>query len=131
MAQNEDVVRRVYESWGAGDIPGPVELLDPDIEYVNPVGAIEPGTRSGVAAFTAALETVFEAYEYWRTEVESLEPIGDHVVAVVAYTLKGRGSGLEIRGRESALWTLRDGKVLRYEWFHGVDDARSAAEAGR
>lgn len=123
-------MRRFYDAWARGEIPGPLELLDPAVEYVNPAGAIEPGTRRGVAAFTAALETVFEAYEYWLTDVESLERIGDQVVAVVGYTLKGRGSGLEIRGRESALWTLREGKVLRYEWFHGVDDARTAT-AGR
>ena len=123
---SEDVVMRFYDAWARGEIPGPLELLDPEVEYVNPAGAIEPGTRRGVAAFTAALETVFEAYEYWRTEIESLERIGDQVVAVVSYTLKGRGSGLEIRGRESALWTLREGKVLRYEWFHGVDDAHTA-----
>jgi ketosteroid isomerase-like protein len=30
---------------------------------------------------------------------------------------------LEIEGRESALWTLRDGRVVRYEWFHDADDA--------
>ena len=126
---NEDVVQRFYDAWARREIPGPLELLDPEVEYVNPAGAIEPGTRRGVAAFTAALETVFEAYEYWRTDVESLECIGDHVVAVVSYTLKGRGSGLEVRGRESALWTLRKGKVLRYEWFHGVDDARTARAA--
>jgi ketosteroid isomerase-like protein len=123
---NEDVVRRFYDAWARGEIPGPLELLDPEVEYANPAGAIEPGTRRGVAAFTAALETVFEAYEYWRTEIESLERIGDQVVVVVSYSMKGRGSGLEISGRESALWTLREGKVLRYEWFHGVDDAHTA-----
>jgi ketosteroid isomerase-like protein len=126
---NEDVVRRFYDAWARGEIPGPLELLDPEVEYVNPAGAIEPGTRRGIAGFTGALETVFEAYEYWRTEVESLERIGEQVVAVVSYSMKGRGSGVEISGRESALWTLRDGKVLRYEWFHGVDDARTAIAA--
>ena len=29
-------------------------------------------------------------------------------------------------GTESSLWTLRDGKVVRYEWFHGPDDAFKA-----
>ena len=45
--------------------------------------------------------------------------MGNTVVAVLTYRTKGRGSGVEIEGRESALWTLRDGKVVRYEWFHG------------
>ena len=34
---------------------------------------------------------------------------------------------VEVEGRESALFTLRDGKVVRYEWFHEPDDAYAAA----
>ena len=30
-------------------------------------------------------------------------------------------------GRESALWTLRDGRVVRYAWFHEPADALEAA----
>jgi hypothetical protein len=32
-----------------------------------------------------------------------------------------------MEGRESALWTLRNGKVTRYAWFHEPDDAYEAA----
>ena len=51
MNDNVEIVRRIYEAWGRGDIPGPVELFDENVEYVNPVGAIEPGTRTGMAEF--------------------------------------------------------------------------------
>ena len=126
---NAEIVRRFYETWSRGELPGPADCMDPDIEYVNPEGAIEPGTRRGIAEFSAALSKTFEAWEYWRAEPEELREVGDHVVAVLTYRTKGRGSGVEIEGRESALWTLRDGKVIRYEWFHGVDDAAAAARA--
>ena len=36
------------------------------------------------------------------------------------------GLDLEVEGRESALWTVRDGKVTRYAWFHGATDALEA-----
>lgn len=52
---------------------------------------------------------------------------GDRVAAVVRYRARGWSSGVEIEGRESALWTFRDGKVVRYEWFHGPEDAFRAA----
>lgn len=120
---NEDVVRRIYDAWARDDRPGPAELLDPGVEYVNPPGAIEPGTRRGLAAFAAAVEKVFEAWEYWRADIERIDSEGDRVAVAVRYTARGRGSGMEIEGRESALWTLRDGRVVRYEWFHGADDA--------
>ena len=44
---------------------------------------------------------------------------------------RGRGSGVVVEGRESALWSVRDGKVTRYEWFHGPEDAMEALELGR
>jgi uncharacterized protein len=125
-ASNAEIVRRFYEAWSDDDIPGPIELLHPDVEYVNPAGAIEPGTRHGLDAFTQASRKVLDAWDYWRCEIEELTEVGDKVVAVVRYWTRGRGSGVEIEGRESALWTFRDGKVVRYEWFHGVDDAAAA-----
>jgi ketosteroid isomerase-like protein len=124
---NAQTVRRFYEAWSQDEIPGPVELLDPDVEYVNPDGAIEPGTRRGLDAFTKAMRHVLDAWEYWRCEIESLTPVDDKIVAVVRYRTRGKGSGVEIEGRESALWTLRDGKVIRYQWFHDAEDAAAAA----
>ena len=44
----------------------------------------------------------------------------------VHYRARGRGSGAEVEGHESALFTFRDGKVVRYEWFHGETDAFEA-----
>jgi ketosteroid isomerase-like protein len=127
-AQNLDVVRRIYAAWSRDEFPGPTDLMDPDIEYVNPAGAVEPGIRTGLPAFTKILD----AWEFWRAEPECLEPVDDQVVAVVRYRARGRGSGVEVQGLESAVWTLRDGKVIRYEWFYGPDDAFKAVglEAG-
>jgi ketosteroid isomerase-like protein len=124
---NAEIVRLFYEAWSAGEVPGPTEHMHADVEYVNPGGAIEPGTRRGVAAFTDAVQKTFDAWEYWRAEPEELNEVGDSVVAVVRYRTRGRGSGVEIEGRESALWTFRGGKVVRYAWFHGVEDAFEAA----
>ena len=46
---------------------------------------------------------------------------------MVRYRARGRGSGVALEGRESALWTLRDGKVTRYAWFHEPAEALEAA----
>ena len=126
---NAEIVRRFYAQWWQGDLTGPREHMHPDIEYVNPHGAIEPGTRRGIDEFLAVMEKIFDTFEYWRATPEELHEVGDQVVAVLTYRLRGRASGVEITGRESALWTFRDGKVVRYEWFHGPDDAARAAGA--
>jgi ketosteroid isomerase-like protein len=101
--------------------------MDPEIEYVNPAGAVEPGTRRGIGAFTTAVEGVLEGWETWAVEPEQFTAVGDQVAVVVGYRARGRASGVEVEGRESALWTLRDGKVRRYAWFHEPADALEAA----
>jgi ketosteroid isomerase-like protein len=125
---NVAVVRSFYDSWGRDQFPGPVELMHREVEYVNPAGAVEPGTRRGLAAFSRAVEGVLEGWETWEMEPEEFRAVGDEQVALVLrYRARGRGSGVEVEGRESALWTLRDGKVVRYAWFHGPGDALEAA----
>ncbi len=124
---NVEVVQRFYDQWSEEGFPGPIELMDPEIEYVNPTGAVEPGTRRGLDAFSRAVERTLEGWEAWEMEPEEFTVVGDRVAVVVRYRARGRGSGLEVEGRESALWTLRDGKVLRYAWFHEPGDALEAA----
>ena len=86
-------------------------MLDAEIEYVNPPGAVEPGTRSGLAAFSRAVEQVFvEGWESWRFEPERFTPCGDRVAVVLRYWARGRESRVEVEGQLSALWTLREGR---------------------
>ena len=93
--ENAEIVRRFYEAWARKD-PGPNELMDPAVEYVNPAGAIEPGVRRGRAAFSKAVKAVFDGWEIWQAEPERLTAAGDHVVVVLRYRARGRGSGVEI-----------------------------------
>ena len=64
--ENVEIVRGIYDAWARYEFPGPADVLDAQIEYVNPVGAIEAGTRTGVAAFSRAVVEVFvEGWESW------------------------------------------------------------------
>ena len=125
--ENVEIVRGIYDAWARNEFPGPAHVFDAQIEYVNPAGAIEPGTRVGLAAFSRAVEQVFvEGWESMRYEPERFTPCGDRVAVVLRYRARGRGSGVEVEGRISALWTIRGGKVVRFEWFHGSAEALEA-----
>lgn len=125
--ENVEIVRRMYDAMERDVFPDEVaDLLDPGIEYVNPPEAVEPGTREGLAEFLRAVEKLFEGWESWRARPEQLRSVGNQVAAVIRYEARGRESGVAMEGRESALWTLRDGRVVRYEWFHGPDQALDA-----
>jgi ketosteroid isomerase-like protein len=125
--ENVKVVQSFYRAWDRGEFPGPIELMDPEIEYVNPAGAVEPGTRQGRAAFSRAVEKVFEGQDTWQIDPEQFIREGERVAVVVRYRAHWRASGVDVEAHESALWTIRHGKVVRYEWFHGPNDALEAA----
>ena len=129
--QNVEVVRALYDAWARDEFPGPIELPDPEIEYFNPEGAVEPGIRHGLDEFTSALQRVFEGWATWRMKPERFESVGNQVAVVLRYTARGRSSGVEVEGRESALWTLRDGRVVRYAWFHDPQEALEAVGLSR
>ncbi|HEX8855163.1 MAG TPA: nuclear transport factor 2 family protein [Thermoleophilaceae bacterium] len=124
---NVEIVRRVYEAWARDELPGPARLFDAEIEYVNPPNAVEPGTRHGLAAFSRAVHDAFEGWETWEIEPERFIPVGERVAVVVRYRAHWQTSGVDVVAHESALWTVRGGKVVRYEWFHGPHDALEAA----
>ena len=124
--ENVKVVEDLFEGWALGEFPGRIDLLDPDVEYVNPDGAIEPGVRQGIDGFIAAMDSVLQAWTVWRMHPERLVAVAEKVAVVIRYEAQARSSGLTMEGRESALVTLRRGKVARYEWFHGPDDALEA-----
>ena len=78
--------------------------------------------------FRGAVEKVFEGWATWDMEPEQLVAVRNQVAVVVRYRAHGRTSGVELEGHESALFTLRAGKIVRYQWFHDPGEALSAAD---
>jgi ketosteroid isomerase-like protein len=83
--ENVEIVRSFYDAWARHESPGPIELMDREIEYVNPAGAVEPGTRQGVAAFSRAVGKVFDGWEAWEVELEKFTEVGDQVAVILRY----------------------------------------------
>ena len=87
--ENVEIVRAIYAAWLEGESAR--DFIDPDVEYVNPPDAVEPGTRRGRRAFAG----IRDAYVHVRIEPEEFIDAGDDVV--VALT-RGRSVSLENTG---------------------------------
>jgi ketosteroid isomerase-like protein len=120
--RNVEIVRSIYAAWLQAESAG--SMIDPEIEYVNPPDAVETGTRRGRKAFAG----IRDAYDDVRVEPEELIDAGDDEVVVIArVTGKGHGSGVEIDRRQGYVWTIRDGKAIRFRWFNDPEQAFEAA----
>ena len=125
--ENVEIVRRIYASWTPGSSPAESNLMHPDIEWDNPSDALEPGTRVGIEAFTAITRGLDNTIRDLRMEVERLIDAGDRVVVIATMRGQGSASGVAIERRHGSVWTIRDGKAVRFQWFHEPDDALEAA----
>ncbi|HEX2344648.1 MAG TPA: nuclear transport factor 2 family protein [Vicinamibacterales bacterium] len=125
--ENVEIVRRIYRE-GLID-RDPKRLLDhfatPDIEYVDPPEAVDPGTRRGRTEVLLALRRARQSSASYRHELHELFDLGDTVVAA-ASRHSGRPSSSEIQ-EEAHTWTLRDGKVVRFDRGLNLKSALEAA----
>lgn len=130
-AANVEVVRRIYLAWGQGRERDARELLDPDIEWVNPPDAVEPGTRRGLEDFTAALAMVTDTFDQPDFEIEELLEAGEQVVVIGVLRGRGQSSGIAVERRQGYVWTIRDGRAVRMAWFNDAEEALEAAGLSR
>jgi ketosteroid isomerase-like protein len=126
-ADQSEIVRRVYDAWTRGDRQAAVRLLHPDVEYVSPPDAVEPGTRRGMEGWEQATRSVAEMFSETAFTIERLIEEGDRVVAVTEIRFRGRSSGAEAARRQGHVWTFSEGKVARLEWFNEPEQAFAAA----
>jgi ketosteroid isomerase-like protein len=126
--ENVEIVRHIYES-GLFD-RDPEELLrlaTADVEYVNPPYAVEPGVRRGLVAVAQAMRRFAEVWDESRHELRELYDCGDIVVAAVSWHILSRGSERALVNKEAHTWTLRGGRIARFEWGQDLGKALDAA----
>jgi ketosteroid isomerase-like protein len=119
-------VEAVLAAFRRRDAEAMLDLNHPDAEWVNPDYAIEPGTRRGRDELRRAIERIFEFFE--AIDVESMERTPDgRILVVTRVRSRGIGGGPGIEGLTGTLYTVRDGLLVRYEWFRSPEEARDAA----
>jgi uncharacterized protein len=119
--ENVEIVRSIYAAWLAGSSAR--GLMDPDIEYVNPPDAIETGTLHGPASFGL----IRDVYDDLEVRPERFVDAGDEVVVVATLTATSRGARVPIERRQGYVWTVRDGRAVRFRWFNTAREALAAA----
>jgi ketosteroid isomerase-like protein len=113
---NVEIVGWIFEQVFGGRRVDP-ELLAPDVEWVNPAEAVEPGTRRGPEEFNRAVANVFAAWDDVRFDTERLIDNGDEVVALGRLRGHIHGPGMEVESPHGQIWTFQDGRATRMRWF--------------
>jgi ketosteroid isomerase-like protein len=120
---NVETLRRGYAALNRGDLSAVLELLDPDIEWHEPAHSPDAGTHRGRDSFERFLRGWMESFDGFRVEPERVVERGEDIVAVVHQTGTGRASGLEVEARLAHVWTVANGRAIRWEAVPDIDAA--------
>ena len=109
-----ETLKRGYAALNRGDLSVVLDLLDPDIEWHELVGAPRRALIVGATASSASF-VGGSSFDQFRVEPERVVQRGDQLVAVVRQTGAGRSSGVQVETRLAHVWTIADRKAVRWE----------------
>jgi ketosteroid isomerase-like protein len=128
--ENVEIVRGLYDAWARGDESAFLELFDPEIEVEvvsTDTDTVDfAGTYRGHAGLRTMLAGFWDFFDDPRVEVDECIPVGDEVIVAVHFYARGKRSGAEVDMHAGQVWTLRDGKAVRWRLFASRRDALEA-----
>jgi ketosteroid isomerase-like protein len=110
-----EALRRGYEALNSGDLSVVLELLDPEMEWHEPQPSPDAGTHRGRDSFERFFRGWMDSFEDFRVEPERVVERGRKLIAVVRQSGRGRSSGVEVDARLAHVWTVEDGRAVRFE----------------
>jgi ketosteroid isomerase-like protein len=111
-----------YAAWTKAVAP----VLQPDVESVAHVIDAESVTHVGLAGLRSVWLEWLAPWMSYRSDLDRLIDAGDRVVALVRDYGRRAAGHPEVEMIAAAVWTVRDGKVARVEFF---TDRAAALEA--
>ncbi len=91
-------------------IAGMLDTLDPEIEWR---AAQDSRSHRGHAGVERSVNSWFDVWEDYESEIEELMDAGDDVLVVIKSRARGRGSGVTVEHRYYRVYTVRNGKIVR------------------
>jgi ketosteroid isomerase-like protein len=124
-----EVADHVYERWNEGGLSVLADSVHPEIELIcDPLRPDESALRGieGWNQWVARWET---SYESMHVTIDGLVPVDpENVLALVSITATPTGSTRPLQWAAAHVWTVRDGRIARWETHLDLGVARSTLD---
>ena len=125
-----EVVRAGFDAFSRGDMPAMLELADPSIVFTPLPDAPDVQSFHGHEGLLQGIEQTIGMWDDFSVELREMRDFDDHVLASFRWWGRGPSSGIEIETDVWALYALRKGKVVRWQ-FSRLSSRPSKPRASR
>lgn len=116
MGESAKIVQGVYAAFTRGDVKALSALLDPRVQARQSPLLPWGGAFQGFQGMMRHVTKLMECLD-WRVDVDEYVEAGDQVVVIGASRGTVRASGKPFHVRLVHVWSLKDGRVVRYESY--------------
>ena len=121
---NVEIVRQGFEHFlETGEVPW--ASFDEGVE-VHDHDTPDQGVYRGHAGYARYLADWGAAWSMWTFAPEEFIDAGDCVVAVIRMKAKGESSGIAIDRQDGLVYKLRDGMIVRLDYYNNRAQALKA-----
>jgi ketosteroid isomerase-like protein len=122
--QNVEILKRRFEHFMAtGELPW--DLFDQEVEVYDH-DTPDQGDYQGHEGVTRWLEDWGAAWAEWSIKPDEFIDAGDSVVIFIRMDTKGRESGIEVQRQDALVYEIREGMIIRIDYYN---DRKQALEA--
>jgi ketosteroid isomerase-like protein len=131
--ENVELLRRMLEIFNnEGDLDGMIALADPPAEFEFVASGVSfpdfADVYRGPEGLRQAVELFWGEFDEPHVEINELIDAGDQVFIPATFRGRGKHSGAETSwGPLWGVWTVRDGRMVRWLGFTDRDAALEAA----
>ena len=124
-----EIAGQLYVRWNDSGVCGLTDSVDPEVELVcDPLHPAE-STLRGIDGWNRWVARWNESYDAMHVTTDVVIPLGgEHVLALVSIRATARGCRQQRRWAAAHLWTIRNGRIAR--WEPHVDLAMAARTLG-
>jgi ketosteroid isomerase-like protein len=124
--ENVEIVRRAIEVFNRDGAEAVTGFFDPEIEWHDFAEQPDASVHQGREGFLEAVEQFAAGFEDFRVLIEEIFDHGGQVIIYNRTVGRGRGSGATFEQRGACVWSLRNGSIVRVEWFGTQREALKA-----
>jgi uncharacterized protein len=121
LSANLNIIKGAYNAFATGDIPAFLGVMDPKIEW-NEAENFPYADGNPYIGADAIVQGVFARigadWEYWTITDQVYHVTQEAMVIVTArYNAKHKITGKVIRAQVTHMWTLKDGRITRFQQY--------------
>ena len=132
MDEDVEITKKMFDAWNTGNVDRMTEFWSDDGDWIWEDAPEIPDARvvRGREQVEEHLRGVMALMGEMEIKVEELVDLGDEVLAVIQFNVRGAQSGIELAVPAFHLIRFENERVRRYRMFMKREQALRAARAG-